>query len=163
MTDTEKVLAIEEIKRLKARYMYFTDLKDWSGFITVFAEDADIDMRDSFSPVAGASYVYGRPELLEGFDTSGWRWTGAKAMAANGAAQFTETSLVHQSFNSQITVHSIDEASGIWAMQDMLRFPPGAPIQEIIGYGHYHETYRRTDGVWLIQSMTLRRTRIDVR
>jgi hypothetical protein len=163
MMDTEKLIALEEIRQLKARYMYFTDMKDWGGFVTVFAEDADIDMRDSFTPVAGPSYVYGRPELLQGFDTSGWRWTGAKEMAANGAAQFAQTSLVHQSFNAQITMHSPDMASGIWAMQDMLRFPPGSPIEEIIGYGHYHESYRRIDGNWLIQSMTLKRTRMDVK
>jgi hypothetical protein len=47
-------------------------------------------------------------------------------------------------------------------MHDVLRFPPGSAIGEIRGYGHYHETYRRINGRWVIQTSTLRRLRIDV-
>jgi hypothetical protein len=30
------------------------------------------------------------------------------------------------------------------------------------GYGHYHETYEKVDGRWLIASTTLTRLRTDV-
>jgi|SRR5579871_4714345 len=164
MTDSEKLLAIEEIKQLKARYFHCVDWKDWKGFYGVFAPDVEFDMRDSFKaadPTSGASRVYGRPELLAAIDTSGWRMQGRDQIAANGSSQFADVSTVHHGFNPQITIRSAHEASGIWAMHDILRFP-GGPITEIHGYGHYHETYRRIDGRWLIQTITLKRLRIDV-
>jgi hypothetical protein len=30
------------------------------------------------------------------------------------------------------------------------------------GYGHYHETYEKTDGRWRISSLKLTRLRVDV-
>jgi SnoaL-like domain len=165
MTETEKLRAIEEIKQLKARYWYYTDTKNWEAFVGVFAPDVEFNFSESFKavdPVSGASRVYGRPELIAAIDTSGWNMKGRDQIAANGSAQFADISTVHRGYNPQISIHSADEASGIWAMQDLLRFPPGSPITEICGYGHYHETYRRIDGRWLIQTSTLIRLRIDV-
>ena len=165
MTHTDKLMAIEEIKQLRARYFQCVDCKDWNGFLQVFAPDVEFDHVNSFravDPVSGASRIYGRPELLAGIDTRGWKMKGRDQIIANGAAQFADVSTVHQGFNPQISIHSGDEASGIWAMQDILRFPPPGPIQEIRGYGHYHETYRRIDGRWVIQTTTLKRLRIDV-
>lgn len=164
MTETERLLAIEQIKQLKARYFQCTDCKDWKGFLEVFTPDVEFDHRNSFravDPVSGASRVYGRGELLAALDTSGWNMKGKDQIGAS-SSQFADVSTVHQGFNPQITIHSPTEASGVWAMQDMLRFPPGSPIQEIRGYGYYHETYRRIDGRWLIQTTTLKRLRVDV-
>jgi hypothetical protein len=50
-------------------------------------------------------------------------------------------------------------AKGIWAMQDLLRWPDG---RELHGYGHYHETYERIDGAWRIKTLKLTRLRTDV-
>jgi hypothetical protein len=165
MTHTENLMAIEQIKQLRARYFQCLDCKDWNGFREVFATDVEFDHVNSFravDPLSGASRVYGRPELLAGIDTSGWKMKGRDQIIANGSVQFADVSTVHQGFNPQINVHSADEASGIWGMQDLLRFPPPGPITEIRGYGHYHETYRRIDGRWVIQTTTLKRLRIDV-
>ena len=164
MTDTEKLLAIEEIKQLRARYFYCVDCKEWKSFLDVFAPDVEFDHRNSFKavdPVSGESRVYGAPHLLAALDTSGWHWKSRAEIVAN-SGQFNNVSTVHHGYNPQITIRSADEASGIWAMTDLLRFPPGGPIQEIHGYGHYHETYRRIDGRWVIQTTTLKRVRIDV-
>ena len=46
-------------------------------------------------------------------------------------------------------------ATGIWAMEDMLFFPDGNRLH---GAGHYHETYEKRDGGWLIKSLHLTRT-----
>jgi hypothetical protein len=165
MNALEMLTATEEIKQLKARYWYCTDTKDWKGFMEVFAPDVAFDMRNSFravDPVSGASRVYGRADLLATIDTSGWKYTGRDQIGANGSSEFANVSTVHQGYNPQITVHSATEASGIWAMQDRLRFPPGSPITEICGFGHYHETYRRIEGRRLIQTITLTRVRVDV-
>ena len=165
MFDMATLSAIEEIKQLKARYFHCTDTKDWVGLGETFAPDVRFDMRESFTavdPVSGASRIFGRPELLAGIDTSGWNMTGRDAILANGARQFADVSSVHHGYNPQISVRSLDEASGIWAMTDLLRFPPASPIREIRGWGHYHEIYRRIDGRWVIQTETLKRLRIDV-
>ncbi|MEV5503300.1 nuclear transport factor 2 family protein [Nonomuraea fuscirosea] len=48
-------------------------------------------------------------------------------------------------------------------MQDYIAFPAnGEAPQGMRGYGHYHERYRRVDGRWRIQTMTLTRLRIDL-
>lgn len=164
MQDLERLLAIEEIKQLKATYFHCVDTKNWKGFLEVFAPDAEFDHRTAFDavdPVSGESRVYGRPELLKHIDTSGWKVKGREALFSM-SADFAAVSTVHHGFNPRITVHSAEEASGIWAMTDLLRFAENAPIREIRGYGFYHETYRKLDGRWLIQSNTLKRIRVDV-
>ena len=46
MTEIEKLLALEEIKLLKARYFRCVDTKDWEGFKAVFAHNAHFDISD---------------------------------------------------------------------------------------------------------------------
>jgi hypothetical protein len=40
MDDVRRLLAMEEIKQLKARYYRCMDTKDWQGLAKVFAPDA---------------------------------------------------------------------------------------------------------------------------
>lgn len=112
-------------------------------------------------PATGESRVYGRPELLAAIDTTGWKAKGHKELAEMRGGLVAEVT-VHQGYNPQITIHSATEASGIWPMQDRLRFGPDSPITEIHGFGHYHETYRKIDGQWLIQTNRLTRLCVDV-
>lgn len=49
--------------------------------------------------------------------------------------------------------------SGIWAMEDVLRWPDGS---EVHGYGHYHETYDTLSDGWRIKTPTLTWLRTDV-
>jgi SnoaL-like domain len=44
MNDLQRLLAIEAIKNLKARYFRSVDTKDWDGFKAVFAPDALFDI-----------------------------------------------------------------------------------------------------------------------
>ena len=41
----------------------------------------------------------------------------------------------------EIEITSPTPATGVWAMEDMLRWPNGT---EMHGYGHYYETYEKT-------------------
>lgn len=45
MDPLEELLAIEEIRKLKARYFRALDAKDWDAFAGVFAPDAVQDLR----------------------------------------------------------------------------------------------------------------------
>ncbi len=86
---------------------------------------------------------------------------GNEAIAAfvRGAVDKVET--VHHGHMPEIEILSPTTARGIWAMEDMLRWPVGSPIKSMHGYGHYHETYEKTGGQWLIKTITLTRLRVD--
>ncbi len=58
----------------------------------------------------------------------------------------------------EIDVTSPTTATGVWAMEDMLRWPDGS---ELHGFGHYHEAYANVDGDWRIKSTLLTRLRMD--
>lgn len=145
MDAAERLLAIEEIKQLKARYFRCMDTKDWDGFAAVFAPDADMDV---------SGEVPHDPE-------SGLRH-GNTAIAAFVRSNVDPVVTVHHGHMPEITVHDEDTASGIWSMEDKLRWPDGSSFRTLHGYGHYHETYRRVDGQWRIQTLRLTRLRLDV-
>ena len=68
---------------------------------------------------------------------------------------------VHHGHMPEITVHSPSEATGVWAMEDLLRWPEEAPLGSMHGFGHYHERYVRLDGAWHIAHLRLSRLRRD--
>jgi len=128
---------IEAIKQLKARYCRTMDLKDWPAYRRVFTDDVTMDTTES-----GGGVITGADEFL---------------------AFLTETLAgvvtVHHCHMPEIEVTSPGEASGVWAMEDVLRFGDGT---EVHGYGHYHETYRNDGTGWRIASSRLTRLRMDI-
>jgi uncharacterized protein (TIGR02246 family) len=127
---------IEAIKALKGRYCRLMDTKDWAGYRQLFTDDVVMDTTDS-----GGNVISGGDAFLEFL------------VPAIG-----EVTTVHQCHTPEIEITTATTATGIWAMEDMLRFPDGS---ELHGYGHYHETYVIQDGRWLIASSTLTRLRMD--
>jgi SnoaL-like domain len=146
MDPIERLEAIEEIKRLKARYFRCLDTKDWSGFTGVFADDAVLDVSGEVATPddPGAGVVRGNGEI-------------GRYVRANVDAVVT----VHHGHMPEIEIVGPDAATGIWAMEDKLRWPEGSPIVAMHGYGHYHEDYVKVDGRWRIASLKLTRLRID--
>lgn len=147
MNDIERLLAIEAIKQLKARYFRFMDTKDWNALPSVFAPDAQMDMRGETGDDSG---------LISG---------GAN-IAAFMRASVEHLVTVHHGHTPEIEFVSETSARGVWAMEDKLWKPEGSlstlPFTALHGYGHYHETYSRIDGRWLIQSTRLSRLRVDL-
>lgn len=140
MTDAHEqvqaLLDIEAIKQLKARYFRTMDTKDWAAMRQVFADDVVIDTTGS-----GGSVVTGADEFMSFLE---------------GAIGHAVT--VHHGHMPEIEVVSSTAATGIWAMEDRVRWPDG---RELHGFGHYHETYEQGDGQWRIKTLTLTRLRID--
>jgi hypothetical protein len=131
---------IEAIKQLKARYFRFMDTKQWDAMLEVFAPDVHVDMEKE-----GGGIQDDRDSFM--------------AMLVESIGDVTT---VHHGHMPEITVTSPTTASGIWAMEDELRWPDGAPIKAMHGYGHYHETYEKgADGQWRIKTLTLTRLRVD--
>jgi hypothetical protein len=166
LSNVEKLMAIEEIRRLKASYFRFLDGKHWDAFRQLFAEDATMDARESFSakhPKTGEWFVHGKAELVKGMDPNDMMMKGAANIAAKGAELFPEVITMHHGHMSEIDIESENSARAVWAMEDRLLFlSPESPIKEIHGFGHYHETYRRINGEWKIATSRLSRIRVDV-
>jgi hypothetical protein len=125
---------------LKARYFRHLDTKDWDGLASLFTDDATMDVsEDSGRVIEGpADFVTGVAQALEGAET------------------------VHHGHMPEIEVTSPTEAHGVWAMEDRIRWPRGAEVGTLHGWGHYHETYRRVDGEWRIATLRLTRLRRDL-
>jgi uncharacterized protein (TIGR02246 family) len=131
---------IEAIRQLKARYFRLMDTKDWAGFGELFTPDVHVDVS---SDGAGT------------FD-------GLEAFMAMLEPALRDVVTVHHGHMPEIELTSPTTATGIWAMEDHLRFPEGGPVSELHGYGHYHEAYVKDDGTWRIASTKLVRLRLDV-
>jgi hypothetical protein len=147
LTDLERLSAIEAIKSLKARYFRCMDTKDWSGLEAVFADDAEFDMRGEAADKSKAA---------EGLVI------GAPAIAAFIRKSVEDLLTVHHGHMPEIELTSSTTAKGIWAMEDLLRWPQGGAVKTLHGFGHYRETYSLTAQGWRIQSSRLSRLRVDI-
>jgi hypothetical protein len=150
LTDVDAVgrlEAVEAVKTLEARYFRGMDTKDWDGFADQFSPDAVMD-------VSGEMGGAGTP------DAGVIR--GNREIAGFVREMVGDVVTVHHGHMPEITVTSPTTADGIWAMEDMLQWPDGFPIRSMHGYGHYHETYEKLDGRWVIKMLVLTRLRTDV-
>ena len=130
----QELLDIEEIKRLKARYFRTMDNKDWAGLAECFTGDLIADFRD-----APGMLTEGREDYVE---------------MLSGVLK--EATTVHHGHMPEIEVIDKANATGIWAMDDIVQMP-GLLLQ---GWGHYHETYRKEQGGWRISHIKLVRLRL---
>jgi uncharacterized protein (TIGR02246 family) len=129
---------VEAIKRLKARYFRTMDTKDWAGMRQVFTDDVTMDTTES-----GGNVVSGADDFMVFLQQA-----------------IGDVITVHHGHMPEIEVTSATTASGIWSMEDMLRWPDG---REMHAFGHYHETYEKAGGEWRIKTSTLTRLRTDFR
>ena len=136
------VLAIEEIRRLKARYCRFVDTKAWDRLIRLFTPEAKLS---GFGAVPDGTSPQG---FVDGI-----------------AANLKKATSIHHVYQPEIVLDSPQRARGVWAMMDYVEFPPDAPspygARGWVGWGFYEEEYVLQDGAWLIDVMRLARLRMD--
>jgi hypothetical protein len=136
----QRLLDIEAIKQLKARYFRCMDQKRWDEWGEVFARDAVLEVPEANMVTTGRdAIVAGVSSLLEGART------------------------VHHGHMPEIEVTGSDRARGTWAMFDYVEWPnadDGARVG-LQGFGHYVEEYAREDGEWRISRSRLVRLRVD--
>jgi SnoaL-like protein len=143
----QRLEAVEEIKGLKARYFRCLDTKDWEGFAAVFSPDAVMDMAEA----AGGDPL---PDATS---------RGPRDIAAYVGRSVEGMVTVHHGHMPEIEVTGETTAEGVWAMEDLLRWTgPDGKAGGLHGFGHYHETYEKVDGRWLIASIRLTRLRVDM-
>jgi SnoaL-like domain len=143
MAESEQLLAIEEIKQLKARYFRCIDTKDWAGFEQVFAPDATVD----YTPRGGNS--------------ANWSASGQKNIVAFVRKIVEPAVTIHHGHMPEVEITSAITARAVFAMEDLIWWPEGSPRRTLHGWGHYHETYIRLDGKWLIKTLRLTRLRVE--
>jgi uncharacterized protein (TIGR02246 family) len=144
MTDdntlVQRLLDIEDIKQLKARYFRSLDTKDWDAFGAVFARDGVLEV----------------PEV----DTV---TNGREAIVAFVSRALDGARTVHHGHMPEIELTSPDTARATWAMFDYVEWPPGENGGRVglQGFGHYVEEYVRDRGTWRISRSRLERLRLD--
>ena len=149
LSPVERLLAIEEIKAVFAGRLQCLDAKDWEHYGDFHTEDVVSDTwRDARRGDAAAPVIVGREAL-----------SAAIRATLDGSVPITS---VHHGHTPQIELTTDTTARGVWAMEDRLWWTHGEVEEHLHGWGHYHETYRKVDGRWLISSRTLTRIRVDV-
>src|SRR5205085_6148544 len=91
-------------------------------------------------------------------DSGGRVVEGADDFMAGLREILADVVTVHHGHMPEIELTSATTATGIWALEDRLRWPDG---REMRGAGHYHEEYEKVDGRWHIKKMILTRLRTD--
>ena len=131
----QRLLDIEEIKRLKYRYFRCFDTADVDGIRDVFHPDVTLS-------VVGGVYKFkleGREAYLK--------------MVREGA--HAEMITQHQGHHPEIDVISPEEATGIWYLQDSVwEF---RRKMHITGTAFYRERYLKVDGAWTIKDIEFER------
>ena len=134
MTDLEWLVALEEIRQLKARRDRYVDAHDWDAYQALHAPDH-------------TSYH----ATLTGDDEQ-VAWTSSEEMIRNVKHVMTEINpvTIHHSYDPEIVFDSKTNARGIWAMTaaTVNEGADGKPVWEIT-YGNYYETYEKRDGRWV--------------
>lgn len=131
-------MALEEIRRLKYRYLRCVDLKLWDELAEVFTADA---VAEYDTPVLG------RTLMLEGRDAI------LGYMRANlGPDKIS----AHTVGCPEIEVEG-ERATGVWSLDDTIIIPERRLL--IRGAAYYHDAYRRGgDGRWRVERTGHRRT-----
>ena len=143
MTPIEKLLAIEDIKNLKARYFRLLDARQWDEWGKLFTPDVVAEFPD---------------------DQPGLVYRSRDEMVGTVASFQSYGVTVHHGHTPEIEILSPTTARAIWAMQDMVSLPEGAlstGFREIRGWGHYHETYAKSAEGWRISSLKLTRLKLE--
>jgi hypothetical protein len=153
MNASDHLLAIEQIKQLKARYFRCMDTKDWAGLRSVFCDDAVFDARASLS-LDGT----GDDPSSESND---WIYHGGNLIADFVRETVSSLRTVHHGHCHEVEILSETEARGVIAMEDKVwDLASGAPT--LHGCGHYHETYRKDAGAWRILNSKITRLYVKV-
>jgi hypothetical protein len=150
MNDTETLLAIEAIRKLKASYFRCMDTKNWVELAGLFTEDAVFDVRGALE-LPKSDEDYAKEPVIK----------GRKAIVEYIGTGLTPVTSVHHGHMPEIEITSATTAKAIWPMSDLLAMPPEAPFKLFRGYGHYRETYVREGSPWRIATLQLRRLYVE--
>jgi hypothetical protein len=152
MTPLARLIAIEEIKQLKARYFRLMDTRDWDGMAEVFTRDVEFDASVAMQVSSLGGDARGLPGTIA---------RGRDALMAVIKGMLAEQTSFHHGHCHEIVIDSDTEAHGIIAFEDRL-YGPDRRTPNIGGMGHYEERYRVEDGQWRIAYSRITRLFFDM-
>jgi hypothetical protein len=146
MDELTRLIAMMEIRQLKARYFLCVDTKRWDDWIEqVWTPDAELHV----------------PSLREE------PFRGAAQIAEWSAGMLADCVSIHHGYTPIIDIVSDREATGIWMMDDMVlrEGATGDTARPAFfhGWGYYHERYVRTAKGWRIAASRLTRSHTETR
>lgn len=167
LTVAEQVQAVQAITRVKSRYAFNIDHRNWDDFASLFAPDALLDESDfptarkpgTNEPASSKAFEY-----LESIASSGTVWPvqGREAIRASVSGVRPDHTMVHHVFNPDIELTSDTTATAVFRFESHHWFPVGDPVGYMHNFGSYHETYvRLDDGNWYIKTLRLARLRVE--
>ena len=137
--DLQRLIDLEAIKQLKARYLRLMDLKRWDEWRTVFTTDCVMEVPE-------VNTVY----------------RGREGIVSRVSAVLAGTRTCHHAHMPEIEFTGEGTALGTWAMFDYVEWPKQDGVRVgFQGYGHYREQYVRNDDEWRIARTRLERLRLD--
>jgi hypothetical protein len=150
MDALQRLAALEDIKHLKARYWRGVDCKDHAMLRSVFADDAEIDMRSQqLDPVAAAAQPLPSPDEF----------------VSHSLGMLEGVRTIHHGHLPDIAFTSDTEATGFWPMEDNLWVDgehAKLPFKHLQGFGFYHDRYVKTEKGWRISYTTLERVHVNI-
>jgi hypothetical protein len=123
----ERLVAIETLKQLKARYFRCLDDRDYEELGTLFTEDAVI------------------------VTTTGYHFDGVDSFLAfvrDPANRPLRT--VHHGHLPEIEITSATTATGTWALHAYAELDRGGDVRLVQRFGRYRDEYRKQGEVWKI-------------
>jgi hypothetical protein len=127
--DLETLIALEEIKRLKALYCQCVDQHRWEELASLFVEEAELTTDRE-----------GKVNTMRGRDL----------IAATISKNLATANTIHHASNPDIHLTGATTAEGVWTASYTNENGP------VTGHGHYIERYEKRDGRWRYTHMTLR-------
>jgi len=137
-SDMDRLIAIAEIQRLKARRDRALDMKDWDTYVALHAPD----------------------HVSQHGEQDGGKMGNAADVARKLAVQLEGVTTAHHSHTPDITFETPTKAHCIWGMEDNLYWKQGDEDHWLHGYGFYYETCEKRNGEWVFTARSLKRTRV---
>jgi len=145
MDHLSRLVAVEEVRRVMARYVYNADHHRWADLAALFTPDAPFTAYEVDGTVQAR--MTGRDDINQQLTLR----------------NHPDSVLVHHLFSSEVDIESEDSATGVWAMEDVVTRPPASDGEPtgMHGYGHYRVRFTRLEGRWAIAELRITRLRLD--
>lgn len=128
-TELRRLVDLEEIRTLKARYCHLVDARRWPELETLWTDDAECDY-------GFFGTYHGRRQIIDTF--------------FRGLVDSASTFMAHMVHNPVVEVRG-DEATGAWYLTAQTTIQP--MNQAVWVMGIYRDRFRRVGGAWRISSL----------
>lgn len=139
MDGLERLLALEDIRLLRAIYCRSVDSRDWPRMASILTGDFVLDMSQTAEFMGGARIepVSGKANVMDMFEM--------------GFSQLGK--LLHIVTIPEIEFQDGEHATGVWRQETYVKETrPDLPGTGI-AYATVYDTYRKEGGQWLISSV----------